>query len=186
MPAPISEYVSQVTGTTPGRAWAAWGLIVAAAALLVGAVVLAPLARAGGWPLLSELLYGSFRVACHQLPERAFRLAGSPLAVCARCTGLYAGTLAGLAAYPLVRPLGRTQAPWRGWLLLTAAPTSVDFLLGVTGLWENTHASRFWTALALGAAAAFYIVPGAVELGLRGARRPGGAGAVATLKLYQS
>jgi uncharacterized membrane protein len=164
MPAPISDYVPQSSGTPQRRARGAWGLCVATAAALVGVILLAPLARAAGWGILSEVLYRSFRVACHQMPERAFQLAGSPLAVCARCTGLYAGALAGLVAYPLARSLARTDAPWRGWLLLAAVPTSVDFLLGVTGLWENTHASRFWTALPLGAVATFYIVPGMVDL----------------------
>jgi uncharacterized membrane protein len=183
MPAPISDYIPQFPGTPPRRARVAWLMCVGAAALLVGVVLLAPLARAGGWPLLSELAYRSFRVACHQMPERAFDLAGFPLAVCARCTGLYAGTLAGLAAYPLLRSLARTDAPWRGWLLMAAVPTSIDFALGVTGLWENTHASRFWTALPLGAVAACYIMPGLVELARRGSLRslrtrrlPAGAG----------
>lgn len=169
MPLPISAYVPQLSSAPPRRARAAWALCVGLAAAAVGAVLLAPLARAGGWPLVAELFYRSFHLACHQMPERALQLAGHPLAVCARCTGLYAGALAGLLVYPLARSLRRTDAPWRGWLLLAGVPTSVDFLLGVTGLWENTPASRFSTALVLGAVAAFYISPGAVELGL-GAR----------------
>jgi len=169
MPSPITEYVPQVAdGATRRRAWAVWGALVAFAALVVGMVLGAPLARAGGWALLSEVLYRSFSVACHQVPERAFEVAGFPLAVCARCTGLYAGALAGFVFYPLARTLGRTDAPTRVWLLLAAAPTTLDFALGVTGLWENTHWSRLLTALPLGAAAAFYVVPGLVELGRRG------------------
>ena len=64
----------------------------------------------------------------------------------------------------MARGLTRAGAPGRAWLFLAAAPTSLDFVLGVTGLWENTHWSRFATALPLGAAAAFYVVPGLVEL----------------------
>jgi uncharacterized membrane protein len=177
MPLPIAEYVPQFPGAAARRrARAAWAMCVGAAALVVGVVLLAPLARGAGWTVLAELLYRSFRVACHQMPERAFEVAGHPLAVCARCTGLYAGALAGLLAYPLARPLGPTGAPWRGWLLLAAVPTTVDFLLGVTGLWENTHASRFWTALVLGAAAAFYIAPGLIELSLSDRLRFAGGG----------
>ncbi|MBD0273291.1 MAG: DUF2085 domain-containing protein [Acetobacteraceae bacterium] len=156
---------------------------MAGAALVAGLIVLAPLARGAGWAALSWVLYRAFGVACHQMPERAFHVAGHPLAVCARCWGLYAGALAGLLAYPLARSLARTDAPWRGWLLLAAVPTSIDFLLGVTGLWENTHASRFWTALPLGAAAAFYISPAVIELSLsatlrspRGGRAAAGRG----------
>jgi uncharacterized membrane protein len=176
MPAEISDYVPQVAAAVPRRAWAAWGAAVALAALVAGVVVLAPLARAGGWVVLSEVLYRCFQLACHQQPERSFHASGFPLAVCARCTGLYAGALAGLSLYPLARSLARTDAPWRGWLLWAAVPASVDFLLGVTGLWENTHWSRLLTALPLGAVAAFYILPGLVELARPGALRTPRAG----------
>jgi len=172
MPLPITEYVPQVARAAAGRrAWAAWAAAAGAAGLVVGVLWLAPAARAGGWALGSELLYRVFHVACHQQPERSFHFAGFPLAVCARCTGLYVGVLVGLLGYPLARGLGRADAPWRGWLLMAAVPTSVDFLLGVTGLWENTHLSRFLTALLAGAAAAFYVVPGAVGLAGRAAGR---------------
>jgi uncharacterized membrane protein len=164
MPSPITDYVPQVAGRGSRRAWAAWGAGAAAAGALVGVIVLAPAARAAGWGVLSEVLYRSFQLACHQMPERAFHYAGFPLAVCARCAGLYTGALFGFAVYPLARAVTRTDAPRREWLLWAAAPTSLDFALGVLGLWENTHWSRFVTALPLGATAAFYIVPGLVEL----------------------
>lgn len=163
MPSPITDYVPQVAGR--GRAWVAWGVGVGAAALFVGVVLLAPAARGAGWPLLSEVLYGSFRLACHQSPERSFWVAGHPMAVCARCSGLYAGALLGFLAYPLGRAVTRADAPRRAWLLWAAVPTTLDFALGVLGLWDNTHWSRFGTALPLGAVAAFYIVPGLVGLG---------------------
>jgi hypothetical protein len=56
--------------------------------------------------------------------------------------------------------------PGRAWLLAAALPTAVDFALGFFGVWENTHLSRFLTALLLGAVTAFYVVPGVVDLGL--------------------
>jgi len=178
VPAPVSEYVPQfVTAEEAARrrrvALAGWAAAAGVAALFVSLILLAPVLRAGGWPLLSQLLYQSFRATCHQMPERSFHLLSFPAAVCARCLGLYAGALAGVLACPLVRRgLTRVEAPWRGWLFLAAVPTSADFLLGVAGIWENTHWSRFLTALVLGAGAAFYIVPGAVDLATRlGARR---------------
>ena len=112
-------------------------------------------------------MYGGFAVVCHQISARAFHVAGEPLAVCARCLGLYAGALAGAALYPLaVRPLARGEMPARAWLVAAAVPTSVDFALGFFGVWENTHASRFLTASLLGAVLAFYVVPGLVDLSL--------------------
>jgi uncharacterized membrane protein len=183
MPAPISEYVPQVTITTaaPGRQLAAllaWGAIVIVAGLLVGMILLAPAGRAHGWGVLSLVLYQAFKPVCHQIAERSFHLEGFPLAVCARCTGLYAGLLAGLLAYPLLRSLKRTDVPRREWVIAAALPTTVDFALGFFGLWENTHWSRFLTALVLGGAAAFFVVPGLVGLGGRrwGGVSAGGAG----------
>jgi uncharacterized membrane protein len=177
MPSLISEYVPQLAAGEAAMkrrragvlAWAgasAFGLSV------LGLVLLAPALMAQGSVLLSRAVYQLFGAACHQLPERSFHLWGYPLAVCARCAGLYAGAAAAFLAYPLLRrPLARTDAPPRAWLFAAALPTAVDFLLGVSGVWENTHASRFSTALVLGAASAFFILPGLADLFARDLRR---------------
>ena len=175
MPAPASSYVSQCPTAEESRrlktvALVAWCVVVAGALLVVGLVLLAPLALARGFTLPGVAVYRAFSAACHQTPERSFYLAGFPLAVCARCAGLYAGFAAGVVLYPLARPLGRAAAPARLWLLLAALPTTIDFALGLSGVWENTHLSRFSTASVLGAAAALYVVPGAADA-LRAARR---------------
>ncbi|MDQ5835666.1 MAG: DUF2085 domain-containing protein [Acidobacteriota bacterium] len=177
MPASISEYVPQLVAdgesaraSRRAACWA-WVAVLAGAAALLGMIVGAPLARARGSLLLSQVFYEFFRPACHQMPERSFYVAGYPLAVCARCTGLYVGALAGVALYPLLRRLTRTDTPPRVWLILAAVPTTVDFALGFFRVWENTHWSRFSTALLLGAVSAFYIVPGLVDLCGMGLRR---------------
>lgn len=177
MPSSISDYVPQcVTGEEARRRqWVrvmAWGVTASAALLFVAAVCLAPVARARGAGLTALVIYQSFSFICHQMPERSFHLEGHPLAVCARCFGLYAGLAAGVLAYPLVRSLRSAYAaPARGWLIAAALPTSIDFALGYLGIWANTHASRFWTAALLGAVAAFYIVPGALDAGAMARRR---------------
>jgi uncharacterized membrane protein len=181
MPEAISEYTPRFAsdGTSARRnraACAAWGAALACAAGLVGLIVLAPVLRAGGGGAAADALYGGFGLVCHQMGERAFHVEGFPMAVCARCFGLYVGALAGVALYPLLRRLARRDMPARAWLVAAAVPTSVDFALGFFGVWENTHASRFLTALLLGAAVAFYVVPGLVDLSLTPLRqfsRPG-------------
>ena len=177
MPEDVSAYIPQYApdGGRGRRARAAWAAALSVAALLVGAIVAAPALRAQGALFISEALYRGFHAACHQMPERSFHLWGFPLAVCARCTGLYAGALAGFVVYPLARALTRTDAPPRAWLFLAAVPTSVDFALGVLGVWENTHWSRFLTAALLGGASAFYVMPGAADLASRYWPRRGGA-----------
>lgn len=153
-----------------GRALWAWALAASVALALLGLILLAPWARAHGHPFLGAVAYGGFSAACHQMPERSFHFEGFPLAVCARCFGLYVGGAAGVLFYPLARGLARRDAPRREWLLVAALPTTIDFALGFFGVWENTHWSRFLTALVLGATVAFYVVPGLVELASR--RRP--------------
>ena len=171
MPEPISEYVPQLVSDEESarrvrRAWAAWGLALSVAAGLVGLIVAAPLLRAGGAGATAGAIYRAFGMVCHQLDSRSFHVEGHQLAVCARCFGLYVGALAGVAAYPLARPLTQREMPGRVWLLAAAVPTVVDFALGFFGVWENTHLSRFLTALLLGIVTAFYIVPGLVDLSL--------------------
>ena len=179
MPEAISEYVPQLardegSARRARSAWVAWVAILASAAALVALTVLAPVLRARGALFASQMIYQFFHVACHQMPERSFHVGGHAFAVCARCFGIYAGALLGVVVYPLVRPVVRTWAPERRWLLLAAVPTTVDFALGVSGVWENTHWSRFATGLVLGVAVAFYIVPGLVDLWGRVGRRLSG------------
>ncbi len=171
MPLSIAHYVPQSSGGGRGRALAAWGVALAVAVGLLALIALATLAEARGYVALSSMLRRAFGVVCHQMPERSFYLAGHPLAVCARCLGIYVGLGAGALAYPLVRAVGRTDAPARGWLFAAAIPTAVDFALGFSGVWENTHLSRLLTGAVLGAVAVFYVVPGMVDLSRTGWRQ---------------
>src|SRR6185295_19740317 len=54
-------------------------------------ILAAPLAQASGHDRAADALYRSFGILCHQLPERSFFIDGYKLAVCSRCTGIYAG-----------------------------------------------------------------------------------------------
>jgi uncharacterized membrane protein len=135
-------------------------------------IVGAPLAAAAGHPLAAATLYRGFAVLCHQLPERSYFIAEHKLAVCARCTGLYAGFALTLLLYPLIRPLRTIVWPPREWLLLAALPMAIDFSLTFIGLWENTHTSRLLTGMLLGGACVFYVMPGLMELALRRTQEP--------------
>lgn len=153
------------------RVWAAWVALVIGAGAVVGMVVSAPLALAGGEQFWSRAVYGAFRGLCHQSAERSFHLAGHPLAVCARCFGIYAGFAAGALAYPALRSLRLTHAPARAWLFASAVPVALDFLLGVLGVWSNTHLSRALTGGLLGACVPFYVVPALVQIATAARRR---------------
>ena len=176
VPLPATSYVPQ---TAPAdwsrrRAILAWLAAAGVAAAAVALVFLAPLLASGGHGWAATFVYRAFAGLCHQQAERSFAVGGHALAVCARCTGIYAGFAACSVLYPLARGLRRTDAPARKWLALALLPTALDFLLDFAGLWANTHASRALTGALAGAAAALFALPGLLDTGQslgRGRRR---------------
>jgi uncharacterized membrane protein len=129
---------------------AAWTMLVAAAPVF-------------GW----SLVYAAAHRVCHQLPARSFHLADAPMAVCARCFGLYlGGVFAG--GLVLVRRRGSApSAPRARWLIAAAAlPTILSLLAEWILRWPVGNAARFVAALPLGAAAAWLVV-GALEVDWR-------------------
>ena len=161
----MSGYVPQVAPTR--RPLAFWVVSAATVASLVALVVVAPLAAAGGHRELAQAIYRAFGMFCHQLPERSYFIEGHKLAVCSRCTGLYAGFAFTLLLYPLVRSLRIATTPPRSWLILAIVPLGIDFSLTFFGIWENTHTSRLLTGALLGSVAVFYVVPGLIDLSVR-------------------
>ena len=169
MRAPPSEYIPQLVSDR--RPVLLWSVVAVGSIVIVGMIVGAPLAQTSGHNSLALTIYGLFGHLCHQIPERSFFIAGHQFAVCARCTGLYAGLMAATVCYPLIRSLQRTDTPQGRWLFVAAAPLAIDFGLTYFGLWDNTHLSRFSTGALLGGASVFYLMPGLMALGLHGRRR---------------
>ncbi len=170
MYAPLSNYIPQTRSDR--RPLLMWIALTSVALLLIGMVIAAPLAHANQQTFLAAALYQAFSHICHQQPERSFFVAGQQFAVCARCTGIYAGFAAASLCYPLVASLRRTTPPDRKWLFIAAFPLAVDFGLGFLGIWENTHSSRFLTGSLLGSVAVFYVMPGLAELSQMLGSRP--------------
>jgi uncharacterized membrane protein len=144
--------------------WLASALTVLA---IVSLIVIAPLTADSA---VSTSIYRAFAALCHQLPERSYFINGHKLAVCSRCTGLYAGFAFTMLLYPLLRPLNTIDWPPRERLILAAVPMAIDFSLTFFGIWENTHTSRLLTGLLLGSASVFYVMPGLAELSTRKTR----------------
>lgn len=170
MYAPLSNYIPQAT--TDRRPLLMWAVVAGGALLFVGMVLAAPLAYSNQQHFLAGILYQAFSHICHQQPERSFFIAGQQFAVCARCTGLYAGFAATTLCYPLLTSLKGTSPPARKWLFLGALPLAIDFGLGFLGIWENTHSSRFLTGTLLGSVAVFYLMPALAELSFHLGSRP--------------
>jgi uncharacterized membrane protein len=161
----MKEYVPQVVPTR--RPVLFWLVSAATVGALVSLIVVAPLAAASGHDALAYVIYRGFGPFCHQRPDRSYFIDGHKLAVCSRCTGIYAGFAFTLLVYPLVRSLRSVATPPRSRLILAALPLAIDFSLTFFGIWENTHTSRLLTGALLGTVAVFYVMPGIVDLSLR-------------------
>ncbi len=169
MRTPASNYVPQ----TGSNRWAIvmWLAVATLSLLFVTTIIAAPMAAAAHYQAFARTIYKAFSHLCHQLPERSFFLHEHPFAVCARCTGIYAGFAAAALVYPLVKPLRQTETPARKWLFLAAAPLAIDWSIEFFGIANNTHTSRFLTGALLGATAVFFVLPGLIELTLRDWRK---------------
>ena len=117
--------------------------------LAVLIMALAPLAAplvAATHPLTAMLIRSFFSRLCHQDPARSFFIGGAPVAVCARCLGIYCGVALGM----FLR-LGKVPA-----FRLLAVALLVNLADVGSGLlhWHgNMPVTRFWLGLMLGVAA---------------------------------
>lgn len=164
MYAQADQYIPQCAPQARGARFV-WGALLALTLMILALVLAAPVLLAHAYLEPANLIYKAFSFLCHQIPERSFHLEGHQLAVCSRCTGIYAGFAASVLFYPLVRSLRKPDSPSRLWLVAACVPIALDFALGFFGIWENTHLSRFATGAIFGAACALYVVPGFLDLG---------------------
>jgi uncharacterized membrane protein len=148
----------------PRTVRAIWAATLAGTVLWLALIFLAPWLASRGAAGPARLVYAVFAPVCHQVPDRCFALAGRPLAVCGRCLGVYAGFLAGLLSYPLVRGFSRLALPPARTFLALTLPLAVDGLAGVLGLWRSPIGVRFATGVVWGAVLPFFLVTGLADL----------------------
>jgi uncharacterized membrane protein len=129
-------------------------------ALLVSVLLRQPSAGELGIQPLADVIYVVGRVVCHQRPERSFHMASIAWPVCARCTGIYFGAVAGawLAAFESRR------LPWatfvdraRVGLALAALPTAATLVIEWTTASPVSNVWRASTAIPLGATLAWVL-----------------------------
>lgn len=165
MAQPIENYIPPSLAVDFRRqAVKVWGVASLLVFAWVFVILLAPVAKANGFNTIAAPIYAFFSYICHQMSTRSFHVEGEQFAVCSRCFGVYLGLLAGFLVYPLWRKIDEIEPVPRFWLFLSMIPIAVDWSLGVFGIWENTHLSRFITGLILGVACATFLVPGLVEV----------------------
>jgi uncharacterized membrane protein len=160
--AAVNYSTIQIREKLRSQALKVWTVTLAITAVWVLIIVSPPLLMNSGFS--AAPIYSFYSYICHQIPERSFHLFGHQFAVCSRCFGVYFGLLAGIATYSLWRPVDSIEPLPRFWLFLSMLPISIDWSLGVFGIWENNHASRFITGTILGVACAVFIMPALVEI----------------------
>jgi len=131
--------------------WIVAATIAFVSSAILGASVFCTWAIANGASMRWRL---AFRALCHGIPQRCLELWRVPMPICARCTAIYAGSLAGILLF-LVLP--RIQAHLaRKILLIAAVPMFIDGITQLAMLRESTNLLRIETGLLAGMAFAFW------------------------------
>jgi uncharacterized membrane protein len=113
-----------------------------------------------GSPRLSAMTYAAGSLICHQRPDRSFHYHGAQYPVCARCLGLYLGSVAGVLLWAGLAGVGARPKPRAHWLTIRRAralligigvPTIASVGTGMLGLWDANNIVRAVLAWPLGA-----------------------------------
>ena len=140
--------------------------------IVKGLLILAAVAVFGTWLILTpEGMLGKADAigysVCHRITERSFFIGGQQTPLCARCSGMYLGMLAGLL---FQLPYGRrTEFP----PLKISIPLSVlfiafgvdglnsllQFIPGTPALYQPTNLLRLFTGAGLGMLVPLYLLP---------------------------
>ena len=137
-------------------------MVVSAICLLLAAIVLAPLAAHGGLRC-AAVLYTIFSPHCHQIPERCFHITGHPLAVCARCLGVYLGFFLGALIYPWTPWHRRDALPSLAALAVFSLPMALDVAGNLFQFWTSPLGLRLAAGGVWGIILPWYFIPGAAE-----------------------
>jgi uncharacterized membrane protein len=114
-------------------------------------------------PFGATLPYVIGKAICHQRPERSFWIAGAPMPVCARCTGLYAsaafGSVLALAAARVSMQPRRPGLSRRVRLALAVAavPTAITLVVEWLHLASPSPLVRAAAAVPIGAAVGWIV-----------------------------
>ena len=146
------------------------GGLTALAAIWCALILVPPWLGATGHRGAEAAVRIFFSAVCHQIPARSLAIGGEPLAVCARCAGIYLGFLAGCLvamAMPLAprRPAAPRRADLgRAPLLLASLPSVLEYLAEWSGLLTNAPLARALAGALFGSTVVLYVLPAIEEL----------------------
>jgi uncharacterized membrane protein len=132
-------------------------LLNTAGAIFLGLAFLAPILISLGLDNVGRLLFESYRITCHQEPERSFFIAGQQMAFCQRDTSIYGAILLGGLAFNGLRQTLRPLR-WRYYMVFLT-PMAVDGLTQLFGLRESTWELRLFTGVLFGLGTVWLLFP---------------------------
>jgi len=137
-----------------------YAFFVFASAIWCATLFSAPILAAGDpWMRrLSGVIRLCFTPICHQASDRSFHLMGQSLAVCARCTGIYCGFLAGVLIYPLRLGTRSPELLSRKMLVIAGLPTALEITGSRLGVIPDSSVLRALTGGLLGVVVAFCVL----------------------------
>jgi len=107
------------------------------------------------WLKFASVIF--FSKACHQIAERSIYVGGAPMAVCARCFGIYSGAWIGiLLAPPLTRKLRQSKV-----LFGLFIPILLDVAINIVT--DTPAFIRAMTGILAGFAGAVIALPAFIE-----------------------
>jgi uncharacterized membrane protein len=127
--------------------------LAAIPAVILGASTLCSWAIAQGASMQWRVL---FRLMCHGRIERSLALFDVPMPICARCTGIYLGMLAGLFAFRLIPHLRERVMRWVAFAAIV--PLGVDGMTQLLGFRESVNPLRVATGVIAGLAFGLWIL----------------------------
>ena len=156
-------------------------------------VILAAALVFGGWLLNTPgEIWGKTDAVgyavCHRIADRSFQIAGRPISVCARCTGMYVGAMLALVFQAVIAPRRYGSPPKRviavlALLFLAFASDGLNsfsnLIPGLPSLYTTTNTLRIITGTGFGITMAVAVYPAFNQtVWSRGSREP----AIASLK----
>ena len=137
----------------------------------IAVIFLAPYLKSQSSPF-SGFIYAIFSPTCHQIPSRCFYAFGYPVAVCARCLGIYCGFLLGTLIFPLAKGFASPTLPKAKTFISISIPIIIDTAGNILGIWTSLDWVRFLTGIVWGLILPFYFLAGFTDYFLRKKKRP--------------
>ena len=138
-------------------AWTLFGSVV-----WISSLIFAPILKSR-IPFLSGLIYAAFSPTCHQLSDRCFHLGAEPLAVCARCFGVYIGFLAGTLLFPFVKKRFPRPLPSALVFICFTFPVGLDTTANFFHVWNSPSWVRFLLGISWGTILPCFFIVGISE-----------------------